>query len=117
MLWQQPQTLYEAQPTSFPLPPSPGILGRESMFNLQRSTFEVTFQPGACAADPPTHFNFCPHGVSDLHGLAKCSPPVLLASLPTLAFLLPPPPPGTQATAWEVTFLSVPVNENLSSAS
>lgn len=35
-------------PPLFPLPPSPGILGRESMFNLQRSAFEVTFQPGAC---------------------------------------------------------------------
>lgn len=94
MLWQQPQTFHEAQPTSFPLSlPLPVLLGRKSMSNLQESVFEVTFQPGGCATDLPTHFNFFPHGVSDLHGLAKCSPPVLLASLPTLASL--PHPPGS----------------------
>lgn len=63
------------------------------MFNLQRTAFEVTFQPGGCAADMPSHFNFFPHGVSDLRVLAKCSPPVLLASLPTMAFLSTPHPP------------------------
>lgn len=98
----------EAQPTSFPsLPPSLPLLGSwgETMFNLQRSVFKVTFQPGGCAADLPTRFNFCPHGVSDLRGLAKCSPPVLLASLPHTG--LPPSPRHTGHS------LSVPVNENI----
>lgn len=113
MLWQQPQTLCEAQPTSFPsLPPSLPLLGSwgESMFNLQRSVFKVTFQPGVCAADLPTRFNFCPHGVFRSLRPGQVQP-ASAASFPSPHWS--PPHTHTQATAWEVTFLSVPVNENI----
>lgn len=84
------------------------------MSNLLRSVFEVTFQPGGCAADLPTHFNFFPPW------RLRSPWPGQVQPASTAGFTSPHwpfSPPGTQATAWEVTFLSVPVNENLSSAS
>lgn len=89
------------------------------MFNLQRSTFEVTFQPGACAQTCRLTLISAPMESQISSAWPTAARQYCWLHFPRWPFSPPPPaaPPGTQATAWEVTFLSIPVNENLSSAS